>query len=42
MQISFFGPPRLAKRSFVKSQSTSMSNALGNALTPFPKQASLA
>ena len=32
----------VAKRSFVKSQSTSMSNALGNALTQFPKRASLA
>jgi myo-inositol 2-dehydrogenase / D-chiro-inositol 1-dehydrogenase len=33
---------RLAKPYFVRSLSTSMSNALGNAPTPFPRQASLA
>jgi hypothetical protein len=42
MQISSSLRRRLEKRYFVKSQSTSMSSALGNALTPFPKQASLA
>jgi myo-inositol 2-dehydrogenase / D-chiro-inositol 1-dehydrogenase len=41
MQISSSGPPQLAKRYFLKSRSTLMSSAPGNARRLFPKQASL-